>query len=139
MSAIASVAASGAKGFRGVAQDFLAPELRALTERVHALEKSVDQRFESLEKLVDLRFDQVDQRFALIDQRFAQVDQRFTQLEKSIDQRFEKLEARMDRLEGKIDAMPTQFSQSIDRLIAALDVSNRLASIESRNILNPPR
>jgi len=38
---------------RGAMQDFLTPELRALKERLAALEKKVDERIDALERKVD--------------------------------------------------------------------------------------
>jgi hypothetical protein len=44
---------------RTVIQDFLAPELRELKERVIALEKRMEDRFEGAERAAQIRQDQV--------------------------------------------------------------------------------
>ena len=58
---------SVAEEVRGVMQDFLAPELRALKERVGALERKVDenerraeQRFQETHGLIDQRFEDAE-------------------------------------------------------------------------------
>ncbi len=101
-------AAAATKGLRGVAQGFLAPELRALTERV--------QGFENLNKS---RFDDVNRRFAALEMRMDR-----------LEARMDRLEQRMERLEAEIVAMPDKIGLHIDRLISSLDLSNRLAAVE---------
>jgi hypothetical protein len=45
---------------RKLLQDFLAPELRAIAERLDALEKGTHQRFETQEKNIGQRFDSLE-------------------------------------------------------------------------------
>ena len=55
---------------RQVLQDFLSPELRAITARIDALEK-----------VMHVRFDLVDQEFASVDMKFETVNAKFESVE----------------------------------------------------------
>lgn len=78
---------------RKVIQDFVAPELRAIDTRLHALEKRMD----TLETSVELRFDKVEQ----------QVDRRFDQLLEEIREQktVHDLELRMAMYESSMRAL----------------------------------
>ena len=45
---------------RKVLQDFLAPELRGISERLESLEKRMEERFAAAEKLTNLRFESLE-------------------------------------------------------------------------------
>ena len=70
---------------RQALQDFLAPELRAITATIDALEK-----------VMNARFDLVDQKFASVDVKFESIHKEIQALGKSLDieRRLAALEAR---------------------------------------------
>lgn len=68
---------------RRVLQDFLAPELRAISVRLDAVEK---------------RLDGIDRKFEHIDQRFERVDQKFEEAEQRAEKRHDELMGEMRRL-----------------------------------------
>jgi hypothetical protein len=88
---------------RKVLQDFLAPELRAVTARFDA----IDQRFDALTRIMDARFEAVNNRFDA-------VDTKLTSFEKNSDIKFASLE------------------KEIVRVRELLDVDRRLAKLESQ-------
>jgi hypothetical protein len=126
----ATQAIAATKGLRGVAQDFLAPELRALAERIQGFENLNKGRFDN----VDDRFDRIDQRFNEVERRLSEMkvdgDRRLSEFRAETDRRFSLLETRMEKLEAEIATMPDRIGLHIDRLVSALDLSNRLAAIE---------
>lgn len=73
-------------------QDFLAPELRAITARIDALEKVMTARFD----LVDQKFASVDVKFDSVDVKFESIHNEIQALGKSLDieRRLAALEAR---------------------------------------------
>ncbi|HEV2323723.1 MAG TPA: hypothetical protein VGS10_07215 [Terracidiphilus sp.] len=73
-------------------QDFLAPELRAITARIDALEKVMIARFD----LVDQNFASVDVRFDSVDVKFESIHKEIQALGKSLD-----IERRLAALEAK--------------------------------------
>lgn len=83
---------------RQVIQDFLAPEMRALTARIEALEVKMDSRFEASEAKSQSRFEALNARMAAIEERaalrheilLAQLESVKGQL--SLDYRVKKLE-----------------------------------------------
>jgi predicted nucleic acid-binding Zn-ribbon protein len=98
-------------------QDVIAPEMqqirgdiKALSARMDAFEKSIDARFVA----VDARFDAVDQRFDAVDRRLGAIDRQFD----AVDRRFEELGKR-------IDGLAYEFRMS-------LDIRERLAALEAR-------
>lgn len=99
---------------RKVMQDFLAPELRAISTRLDALE----QRFGA----VDKRFDGVDKRIDGVDKRFDRVDKRFD----GIDGRFDEVERRAEKRHGEVLSAIAGASE-----ITAL--RERVARLESRD------
>lgn len=90
---------------RQALQDFLAPELRAITARIDALEK-----------VMIARFDLVDQKFASVDQKFASVDVKF-------DSKFDSVDVKFDSIHKEIQALGK-----------SLDIERRLAALEARNV-----
>jgi uncharacterized coiled-coil protein SlyX len=70
---------------RQVLQDFVAPELRALAERMTALEKQMDERFAHAERRTDERFVHLEQR---MDERSVHLEQRLTSLETQMASQF---------------------------------------------------
>ncbi len=83
---------------RQVIQDFLAPELRALTARIDALEVKMDSRFEASEAKSESRFESLSSRMAASEERAAlRHEVLLSQLESvkgqlSLDYRVKKLE-----------------------------------------------
>jgi predicted transcriptional regulator len=154
-------AVAATKGFRGVAQDFLAPELRALSERIQGFENlnkerfnnvdrqfvDVNRRIDDLKESMDRQFVDVNRRIdelkESMDRQFGDVNRRIDELKESTDRRFDAIDKRLDGIEMKQAAMakdiadlPKAFSTSIDRLIHEMNVSNRLAVLERQNV-NP--
>ncbi len=187
-----------------MAQDFLAPELRALAERIQGFEnlnkerfndvdrqfadlkensdfqfqvvnrrldelkEDIDRRFNEMKadtdrqfQLVNLRLDELkadtdrrfnemkadtDRRFnemkADTDRQFQAVNRRLDEMKESNDRQFQEVNRRLDANDKKMDlmseqltAMPKDIGAHINRLIEALDFSNRLAAIENQNAI----
>ena len=70
---------------RKLMQDFLAPELRAITAKL----ESIDKRLDGMDK----RMDAMDRRFERLEQQF---DHRFNDLERRIDGKAQEAEKRAD-------------------------------------------
>ncbi len=70
---------------RKVMQDFLAPELRAISARLDSLEKRIDG--------FDKRFDKIDSRFEKIDSRFERVDGKLEDADRKADRRHDEMMA----------------------------------------------
>jgi archaellum component FlaC len=85
---------------RKVMQDFLAPELRAISARLDALE----QRF----GVVDKRFDAVGKRFDTVDHRFERVDQKLDDVERRAEKRHDEVLAAIARM--------SDYSSILERL-----------------------
>jgi hypothetical protein len=77
--------------FRKVLQDFLAPELRAVTARFDA----IDQRFEALTRVMDARFEAMNNRFDAVDVKFASLEKKIVRVREllDVDRRLAKLES----------------------------------------------
>ena len=99
---------------RKVMQDFLAPELRAISARLDALE----QRF----GVVDKRFDSVDKRIDGVDKRFDRVDKRF-----------DAVDGRFDEVERKAEKRHDQIMAAIAGLADYTSIRERVARLESRD------
>lgn len=84
---------------RQALQDFLAPELRAITARIDALEKVMSARFD----LVDQKFASVDVKFEAVNAKFDSVDVKFESIHKEIQALGKSLdiERRLAVLEAK--------------------------------------
>ena len=118
---------------RKVIQDFVAPDLKALSAR-----------FDGLEKTMNARFDAVDARFDAAEKR---VDARFDAAEKRVEERFDAAEKRTDlklelliktveafRAEMRSEFMMLKLANQaeVSRQIAPL--SERLAVLESAKL-----
>ena len=126
---------------RKLVQDFLAPELRAISVRVEALEKKVDEvdgraekrhvvalaKIDDVERRAEKRHAEVlgiigdlerrtDKRFEQVDKRFEQVDKRFEQ----IDKRFEQVDKRFEQVDKRFEQMGAHFDTRFDQLLAAI-------------------
>lgn len=95
-------------------QDFLAPELRAISARLDAMEKRFDTRFEG----VDKRLDGVDKRFDGIDKRLDGIDKRFDR----VDRRFDDVEQRAERRHAEV----------LSAIARSSDTSNEISSMRER-------
>jgi predicted nucleic acid-binding Zn-ribbon protein len=80
---------------RQVFQDFLAPELRAISARLEALEKTMDARMETVEKTIGALEKTMDARFAAQNTKIEAIDRKIDSLKESLDldRRLSKLEA----------------------------------------------
>ena len=87
---------------RKVLQDFLAPELRAVT----ALFDAIDQRLDALTRVMDPRFEAVDTRLASLEKNG---DIKFASLEKKIVRVRELLD--VDRRLAKLESLQSQTTQ----------------------------
>jgi len=125
---------------RQLFQDFIAPELRAFTARVDALEKVMEARFEEMGsrfKEVDSRFKEIDSRFKEIDSRFKEVDSRFTALESRfiatdtrVESRFSELSFRLQTLQETVDRNDSSQKLLITKLTQDFEFDKRLTEIE---------
>ncbi len=84
---------------RQAIQDFLAPELRALSVRFEGVEAKIG----ALEKVMNARFDTVETKFAAIDVKFAAMDVKFESVHNEIQALGKSLdiERRLAALEAK--------------------------------------
>jgi hypothetical protein len=87
---------------RKVLQDFLAPELRAVTARFDA----IDQRLDALTRVIDARFEAVDTRLTSLEKNS---DIKFASLEKEIIRVRELLD--VDRRLAKLESQQSQATQ----------------------------
>jgi len=87
---------------RKVLQDFLAPELRAVTARFDA----IDQRLDALTRVMDALFEAVDTRLASLEKNG---DIKFASLEKEIVRVRELLN--VDRSLAKLESLQSQATQ----------------------------
>lgn len=78
---------SAIEDIRQVLQDFIAPELRAITTRLDAIEQqfrlrldAVDQRFDGLIALTNARFESISREIAQV-RDLLEIDRRLTKLE----------------------------------------------------------
>ena len=80
---------------RQVFQDFLAPELRAISALLEALEKTMDARMETVEKTIGALEKTMDARFAAQNTKIEAIDRKIDSLKESLDldRRLSKLEA----------------------------------------------
>jgi chromosome segregation ATPase len=116
---------------RQVLQDFLAPELRALTGRID----SVDIKLTSLDAKVanlDAKVANLDTRISGVEIRFSGLDARVSGLEKRMDTQFNEVEQRaalrQDILVGKFDYL--------EKL---LNLDYRMARLERQQPELPPK
>jgi len=87
---------------RKVLQDFLAPELRAVTARFDA----IDQRLDALAQIMDARFEAVDAKLTSLEKNS---DIKFASLEKEIVRVRELLD--VDRRLAKLESQQSQATQ----------------------------
>jgi hypothetical protein len=106
---------------RKVIQDFVAPDLKAMTVRIEALEKEMR-----------LRFDRVDERSSSAEKetklRFEHVDERFSSIEKEMNLRFdyvEKLAA------ARHETTMATMAANQATIMNTLEMEKRLARLES--------
>jgi hypothetical protein len=85
---------------RKLMQDFLAPEMRAISASLDALE---------------LRFGIVDKRFDAVDHRFERVDQKLDGMDRKFDDVERRAEKRHDEVLGAIARM-SDYSSVLERL-----------------------
>ena len=87
---------------RGVVQDLIVPDLKALQQRVDSLEKRMDERFAASDERMDERFQTLEQRVQSLEQH---MKDRFDRAEREAERRqselisYLSLEARIRRIE----------------------------------------
>jgi predicted nucleic acid-binding Zn-ribbon protein len=146
-----TTAVATTKGFRGVAQDFLAPELRALSERIQGFENlnkerfnNVDRQFVDVNRRIDELKESMDRQFVDVnrridelkesmDRQFGDVNRRIDELKESSERRFDSIDRKQEAMAKDIADLPQAIATSIDRLIHEMNVSNRLALLERQN------
>ena len=107
---------------RKLLQDFLAPELRAIAERLDALEKSMGIQFGAQEKSLGVRFDAQEKSLGI----------QFDAQEKQANERFKALEWRMSTAEQLASERHVQLVQAIARMSDVFELKERIARIEAR-------
>jgi hypothetical protein len=114
---------------RKVLQDFVAPELRAISVRLDVLEKRFEERFQLSEKRFDERFQHLEKRF----------DEKLEASEKRLGQRIDFLDKRLDGLEQKIDHVDRRAEKRHDEVMSSIKqlinfslLEQRLARLESK-------
>jgi predicted nuclease with TOPRIM domain len=118
---------------RQVIQDFLAPELRAMSVRFDALEKIMEARFKEMDSRfeeMDSRFKEIDSRFKEIDSRFKEIDSRFNQADERFNSRFNEVVLRIQTLQETVDRNDTAQKQLITKLTQDFEFDKRLTEIE---------
>jgi len=106
---------------RGVLQDLVVPDLKALEQRVTSLEQNMDRRFAEVEKSMERRFAEAEK----------SMDQRFAGVEKSMDQRFAGVEKSMERRFAEQEkAAETRHKE----LITYLALDARVRKIEQDHV-----
>jgi len=131
-----ATAVAATKGIRGVAQDFLAPELRALVERIQGFENlnkerfnDVDRQFAELKENTDLQFQIVNRQFQDVNRRFdemkADTDRRFNEMKADFDRRFNDMKEDFDRrfndMKEDFDRRFNEMKESNDRQFQGLN------------------
>jgi archaellum component FlaC len=109
---------------RQVVQDFVAPELRALSARLDAVEKQldrVDKRFDN----VDKRFDDVNKEFDDVYKKFDDVNKRFDDVERRAEQRHQELLRHMDQ---RLDDLGLLLRKALE----VKDLADRVTALEGR-------
>ncbi len=112
---------------RKLVQDFLAPELRAISVRVEALEKKVDEvdgRAEKRHVVALAKIDDVERRtekrhaeiLGVIGDLERRTDKRFEQM----DKRFEQMDKRFEQIDKRFEQMDKHFDTRFDQLLAAI-------------------
>jgi phage shock protein A len=113
---------------RQVLQDFLAPELRALSAKIDA----IDQKVSSLESRIDSQSDKTDSRFQSMDNHFQSVEAKLH----TVSSRLETLEAttqlRFERAEEKAAARQEAIMIQFESMRNQLNLDGRLRRIEDR-------
>jgi uncharacterized coiled-coil DUF342 family protein len=98
-------------------QDVIAPEIQALRGDIRA----IDTRIDGLKKRFDQRFDGIDKRFGQVDKRFDQMDVRF-----------DLMDRRQDQFDRRMEQMETLFRTTDQRWHVAIDIHERLATVEAK-------
>ena len=100
-----------AANLKQLIQDFIVPEFRALQGDIKRLDDKVD----NLDKRLSQRFDDLDKRLS----------GQLTSLEREMNARFQAADSRFDALAGRFD--------SLERgLAVAIDLHERIASLEAK-------
>ena len=105
---------------RKLVQDFLAPELRAISVRVEALEKKVDEvdgRAEKRHVVALAKIDDVERR---AEKRHAEVLGIIGDLERRTDKRFEQIDKRFEQVDKRFEQMGAHFDTRFDQLLSAI-------------------
>jgi hypothetical protein len=118
---------------RKLLQDFLAPELRAIAERLDALEKSMGIQFGAQEKSLGVRFDAQEKSLGVrFDAQEKSLGIQFDAQEKQANERFKALEWRMSTAEQLASERHVQLVQAIARMSDVFELKERIARIEAR-------
>jgi hypothetical protein len=112
---------------RQVIQDFLAPELRALSAKLDAQDK-----------VMEARFKEVDSRFKEMDSRFKEIDSRFKEMGARSDSKFSEVFVRIQALQDTVDRNDSAQKQLIAKLTQDFEFDKRLTEIERHIRLNSP-
>jgi len=107
---------------RQVIQDFLAPELRAITARLDSNEKVMEARFGALETQMN--------------SRFKEVDSRFNSIEGQSNSRFNEISVRLQSLQETIDRSDSAQKLLIAKLTEDFQFDKRLTELERESRLN---
>ncbi len=139
---------------RVLLQDVVAPDLKAISARLDALEHTVTQRFDTSEKSNDRRFEAIVQRFDTSEKnnaqrfdasekanihRFDSINQRFVDLEKSIRLQFEASEKSNTQRFDMSDKLATLRHESTmaavnahqEAILKALNIDRRMEQLEA--------
>ena len=94
---------------------------------------AIDEKLKEFREYIDARFDAQDARFDAQDAKFKDFREHMDARFDAQDARFDKQDARIDQLDRKND------SRAYDMTLHLIDVRERLANIEGRLGMYPPR
>ena len=118
-------------GLRQVIQDLVAPELKAHTVKLEALQKTVDTKVDDLHKTVDVKIDGLQQT----------VDTKIEALQKTVDMHHESevktAELRHEAVMRTLDSFRSEFAAL--RAINELEVLRQVSPISERIAIVEPR
>jgi hypothetical protein len=110
---------------RQVLQDFLAPELRAITARLDSSEKVMEARFKEADSRLAAMETQFNSRFKEIDSRFKEMDSRFNE----VGVRLQSIQETIDRNDSAQKLLIAKLTQDFqfDKRLTELERESRLS------------
>jgi hypothetical protein len=111
---------------RKVMPDFLAPELRAISASLDALQKrykTLDHKIEEVDRRAEKRAAEVEQR----------AEKRLTELGQRTDKRFDAMEKRFDAVDQRFAEAKRESDKRHDEIMAAFRFAADIAALQTRS------